>query len=184
MRNIGHHGARIHRHLFPHAIVHGSHGGSQAEHARVLLAEKGERDGHPELDVPLVLAHLRVRPALLHDDPHVRVEHLRLGQLLLGEGRALKARRKYGQRVAFGGEASLVRVRRALDRHRVNRRRPGGHFVVRQDQNARPCVQGAARNQLLKRDPFQLVNVNDALIGVVPQLGVFLHGRYSEIEAV
>src|SRR6267154_3909178 len=60
MRDIGHHGARIHCYLFPHAVIHGSYGGSQAKHARVLLAEEREWDRHPELDVPLVFAHLRV----------------------------------------------------------------------------------------------------------------------------
>lgn len=122
MRDIGHYGARIHRHFFPHAIVHGRHGGSQAKHARVLLAKERNRDRHPELDVPLTFAHLRVGPVRLHDDPHVRVEHLRLRQLLLREGGSLESRRKHGQRVALGREATFVRVRRALDLDRVNRR--------------------------------------------------------------
>jgi hypothetical protein len=60
VRNVGYHGARIYRYLFPHAVIHGSYGGSQSKHARVLLAEERERDRHPELDVPLVFAHLRV----------------------------------------------------------------------------------------------------------------------------
>lgn len=122
MRDIRYHSARIHRYLFPHAIVHGSDGGPQAKHARVLLAEERKRDRHPELDVPLALAYLRVGPFRLHDDPHVRVKHQRLCHLLLGEGSALEARRKHGQRVALGGEATFIRVRRALDLDSVNRR--------------------------------------------------------------
>src|SRR6266566_9996307 len=119
MRYIGYHGARIDRYLFPHAVIHGSYGGSQAKHARVLLAEERERDRHPELDVPLVFAHLSIGPVCLHDDPHLRVKHLCLRQLLLGEGSTLEARRKHRQRVALGGEATFIRVRRALDLDRV-----------------------------------------------------------------
>ena len=130
MRNIGYHGARIHRHLFPHAVVHGTHGSPQAKHARLLLPEQRHGHGHPELDVPLVLAHLRVRPVLLHDDPARRVKHLQRlrlrlhRQLLLRERGAQEARREHRQRVALGGEAAFVRVRRALDLDRVNRREP------------------------------------------------------------
>jgi hypothetical protein len=128
MRDIGYHGARIHRHLFPHAVIHGTHGSPQAKHARLLLPEQRQGDGHPELDVPLVLAHLRIRPVRLHDDPKRWVEHLlrlRLRrQLLLRERGSLEARREYWQRVAFGGEATFVCVRRALDLDRVNRREP------------------------------------------------------------
>jgi hypothetical protein len=152
MRNIGYHCARIHCYLFPHTIVHGSHGGSQAKHARVLFAEERKRDGHPELEVPLASAHLRVGPVRLHDDPHVRVKHLRLRQLPLGEGGTLKARREHGQRVALGGETAFIRMRRALDLDRVNRRQPDGHFVVRQNQDAGPCVQGAGPKSALARD--------------------------------
>ena len=100
----------------------------------------------------------------------------------LGEGGPLEARRKHGQRVALGGEATFIRVRRALDLDRVNRRQLGGHLVVRQDEDAGPRVQGAAQSQLLARDPMR--QANNALVGVVPQVGVLLHGRYSEIEAV
>jgi hypothetical protein len=122
MRDIGHDSARIDSYLFPHTIVHGSDGRSQAKHACVLLAKERNRDRHPELDVPLAFAHLRVRPVRLHDDPHVRVEHLCLCQLLLGEGGSLESRRKHGQRIALSGEATFIRVRRALDLDRVNRR--------------------------------------------------------------
>ena len=140
MRNIGYHGARIHRHLFPHAVVHGTHGSPQAKHARLLLPEQRHGHGHPELDVPLVLAHPRVRPVRLHDDPARRVKHLQRlrRQLLLRERGALEARREHRQRIALGGEAAFVRVRRALDLDRVNRREHGRRFVVRQDEDARP----------------------------------------------
>jgi hypothetical protein len=77
-----------------------------------------------------------------------------LRQLSLGEGGPLEARRKHGQRIALGGEASFIRVRRALDLDRVNRRQPGGHFVVRQDEDAGPGVQGTARDQLFSARPI------------------------------
>jgi len=122
MRYVGYDGAGIHRHLFPHAVINGTDRRLQPKHPRVLLAK--ERDGyrHPELDVPLIFPHLRVRPVLLHDDTERRVKHLLcLRELLLGEPRALEPRRKHWQRVGLGREAALVRVRRALNLDRVDR---------------------------------------------------------------
>ncbi len=152
MRDVGYDRARKYRHLFPHAVVHGTDGSIQAKHPRFLLAEERDRDGHPELDVPLVLAHLRVRPVLLRDDPERRVEHLLcLRELLLRKRRALEARRKHRQRVRLGREATFIRMCRALDFDRVNRREPDRRFIVRQDEDTGPCEQGAARNQLSAR---------------------------------
>ena len=103
MRDVGYDGARKHRHLFPHAVIHGTDGCLQSKHPRVLLAEERDRDGHPEFDVPLVFAHLGVRPVLLGDDPQRRVKRLlRLSELLLRKGRALEPCRKHRQRVGLG----------------------------------------------------------------------------------
>ena len=59
MRDVGYHGARKYRHLFPHAVIHGTDGGLQPKHPGLFLAEERDRDGHPEFNVPLVLAYLR-----------------------------------------------------------------------------------------------------------------------------
>ena len=60
MRDVSDHSARTQRHFLPHAIIYDADRGFQAEHPRVLLAEERDGDGHPKLDVPLVLAHLRL----------------------------------------------------------------------------------------------------------------------------
>ena len=76
MRDISDHCARLQRHLLPHAIIYDADRGPQTKHPRVLLAEEGDGYGHPELDVPLVLANLRVCPVILHDNSERGIEHL------------------------------------------------------------------------------------------------------------
>ena len=131
MRDVGHDGARIHGHLFPHAIVHGTDGGSETKHTRLPLVEQGDGDRNPELDVPLILANLRVRPAFLHDDPERWIKHpVRLGELSCETG-ALEAARKHWNRVCLGGEATFICMCRALNFDGVNRRKVDGRLVIR-----------------------------------------------------
>jgi hypothetical protein len=146
MRDVGYDGARIHGHLFPHAIVHNTDRRLQAKHTRLPLTKERDGDGHPELDVPLVLADFRVRPIFLHDDPERWVKHFIRLRKLLWEAGALEAGRKHWNRVCLGREAALICMRRALDFDRLNRWKVDRCPVVRQNQDARPCVQGATRS--------------------------------------
>jgi len=166
MRDISDHSTRMQHHLLPHAVIYDAERGLETKHPRVLFAEEGDGDGHPELDVPLILAHLHVCPVFLHDDSKRGIEHLlRLGQLLLREAYASESAREYGHGIRLGGEAALVCVCSTFNFDRVNRRKFDRRFFrIRQHKNAGPCVQG--------------------IVVVVPQLRMRLRRRYSEVKPI
>lgn len=91
MRDVGYNSAGIYGHPFPHAIVYGTDRCLQAKHTRLPFAKERYGDRDPELDVPLILADLGVRPVVLHDNSERWVKHLRCILELLGEAGAFEA---------------------------------------------------------------------------------------------